>query len=58
MIIDEQTRIVVNILRTTDIDGVVNLLVEKLPNIATELSDKIGWKIQDNELTKGNNNAS
>ena len=58
MIIDEQTRIVVNILRTTDIDGVVNLLVEKLPNIATELSDKIAWKIQDNDLTKGDNNAS
>ena len=53
MIIDEQTHLVVRILGTTDIDGVVNLLVEKLPHIAMELSDKIAWKTQDNDLIKG-----
>ena len=58
MIIDEQTRIGVRIIEGTNIDGLVHLLVEKNPSLAQELSDKIAWKIQDNDLTEGENNAS
>ena len=52
MIIDEQTHLVVKILSKTNIDGVVNLLVEKLPHLAQELSDKIAFKIQDNDIVQ------
>ena len=58
MIVDEQTRIGVRIIEGTNIDGLVHLLVEKNPSLAQELSDKIAWKLQDNDLTKGENNAS
>lgn len=58
MIVDEQTRIGVRIIEGTNIDGLVHLLVEKNPSLAQELSDKIAWKIQDNDLTEGENNAS
>mgnify|MGYP003656081688 FL=1 len=58
MIIDEQTQVGVRIIEGTNIDGLVHLLVEKNPALAQELSDKIAWKLQDNDLTKGENNAS
>ncbi len=58
MIVDEQTRIGVRIIEGTNIDGLVHLLVKKNPSLAQELSDKIAWKIQDNDLTEGENNAS
>lgn len=58
MIIDEQTQVGVRIIQGTNIDGLVHLLVEKNPALAQELSDKIAWKLQDNDLTKGENNAS
>ena len=58
MIVDEQTRIGVRIIEGTNIDGLVHLLVKKIPSLAQELSDKIAWKIQDNDLTEGENNAS
>ena len=58
MIIDEQTQAGVRIIQGTNIDGLVHLLVEKNPALAQELSDKIAWKLQDNDLTKGENNAS
>ena len=58
MIIDEQTQVGVRIIQGTNIDGLVHLLVEKNPSLAQELSDKIAWKLQDNDLTKGENNAS
>jgi len=57
-VIDEQTHIGVRILQSTNIDGLVHLLVEKNPSLAEELSNKIAWKIQDNELIKGDKNAS
>ena len=58
MKIDEQTEVGVRIIEGTNIDGLVHLLVEKNPSLAQELSDKIAWKIQDNDLIKGENNAS
>jgi len=58
MIIDDQTQVGVRIIEGTNIDGLVHLLVEKNPTLAQELSDKIAWKIQDNDLIKGENNAS
>ena len=58
MKIDEQTEVGVRIIEGTNIDGLVHLLVEKNPTLAQELSDKIAWKLQDNDLTKGENNAS
>ena len=58
MIIDEQTQVGVRIICGTNIDGLVHLLVEKNPALAQELSDKIAWKLQDNDLTEGENNAS
>ena len=58
MKIDEQTEVGVRIIEGTNIDGLVYLLVEKNPALAQELSDKIAWKLQDNDLTKGENNAS
>tara|TARA_R100001463_G_scaffold129759_1_gene188742 strand:- start:577 stop:750 length:174 start_codon:yes stop_codon:yes gene_type:complete len=57
MIIDEQTHIGVRIIEGTNIDGLVHLLVEKNPKLAEELSNKIAWKLQDNQIT-GENNAS
>ena len=58
MIIDYGTELGVRLLRKIDIDGLVHLLVKKEPQLAQELSDKIANKIQDNDLTKGDNNAS
>ena len=58
MIIDYATELWVRLLRKIELDGLVHLLVEKEPQLAQELSDKIAWKIQDNDLTKGDNNAS
>ena len=58
MIIDDQTQVGVRIIEGTNIDGLVHLLVEKNPTLAQELSDKIAWKIQDNDLIEGENNAS
>ena len=58
MIIDYGTELGVRLLRKIDIDGLVHLLVEKEPQLAQELSDKIANTIQDNDLTKGDNNAS
>ena len=58
MKIDEQTQVGVRIIQGTNIDGLVHLLVEKNPALAQELSDKIAWKLQDNDLTEGENNAS
>lgn len=58
MIIDYGTELGVRLLRTIDIDGLVHLLVKKEPKLAQELSDKIAWKIQDNDLTKGEESAS
>ena len=57
MIIDYGTELGVRLLRTIDIDGLVHLLVEKEPQLAQELSDKIAWKIQDNQIT-GEEDAS
>jgi hypothetical protein len=53
MKIDEQTQVGVRIIQGTNIDGLVHLLVEKNPALAQELSDKIAWKLQDNDLTEG-----
>ena len=58
MIIDEQTHVGVRIICRTDIDGLVSLLMKKNPALAQELSDKIAWKLQDNDLTKGEKDAS
>ena len=58
MIIDYGTELGVRLLRTIDIDGLVHLLVKQEPKLAQELSDKIAWKIQDNDLTKGEESAS
>ena len=57
MIVDEQTRIGVRIIEGTNIDGLVHLLVEKNPSLAQELSDKIAFQIQDNQIT-GEEDAS
>ena len=57
MKIDEQTQVGVRIIQGTNIDGLVHLLVEKNPTLAQELSDKIAWKIQDNQIT-GEEDAS
>ena len=57
MIVDEQTRIGVRIIEGTNIDGLVHLLVEKNPALAQELSDKIAFQIQDNQIT-GEQDAS
>ena len=57
MIIDYGTELGVRLLRTIDIDGLVNLLVEKEPQLAQELSDKIAFQIQDNQIT-GEQDAS
>lgn len=58
MIIDDSTRIGVKLIKTINMDGLVHLLVEEQPQLAQELSDKIAFKIQDNDLTQGENNAS
>ena len=58
MIIDEQTQVGVRIIQGTNIDGLVHLLVKENPALAQELSDKIAWKLQDNDLTKGEKDAS
>tara|TARA_Y100000401_G_scaffold90804_1_gene76440 strand:+ start:639 stop:812 length:174 start_codon:yes stop_codon:yes gene_type:complete len=57
MIIDYGTELAVRIVRTVDMDGLVHLLVKKEPRLAQELSDKIAFQIQDNQIT-GENNAS
>ena len=57
MIIDEQTQVGVRIICGTDIDGLVHLLVKKNPALAQELSDKIAFQIQDNQIT-GEKDAS
>ena len=57
MIIDEQTHVGVRIICGTDIDGLVHLLVKKNPALAQELSDKIAFQIQDNQIT-GEQDAS
>ena len=57
MIIDYGTELAVRIVRTVDMDGLVHLLVKKEPRLAQELSDKIAWKIQDNQIT-GEEDAS
>ena len=51
MIIDYGTELGVRLLRTIDIDGLVHLLVKKEPQLAQELSDKIAFQIQDNQIT-------
>ena len=58
MIIDYGTELGVRLIKTIDTEGLVHLLVKKEPQLAQELSDKIAWKIQDNDLTEGENNAS
>jgi len=57
MIIDYGTELAVRIVRTVDMDGLVHLLVKKEPKLAQELSDKIAFQIQDNQIT-GEENAS
>lgn len=57
MIIDDSTKIGVRLIKTINMDGLVHLLVEEEPQLAQELSDKIAFKIQDNDLTEGENNA-
>jgi len=57
MIVDYGTELGVRLLRTIDIDGLVHLLVEKEPQLARELSDKIAFQIQDNQIT-GEEDAS
>jgi len=57
VIIDYGTELGVRLLRTIDIDGLVHLLVKKEPQLAQELSDKIAFQIQDNQIT-GEENAS
>ena len=49
MIIDYATELGVRLLRKIELDGLVHLLVEKEPQLAQELSDKIAFKIQDND---------
>ena len=58
MIIDDSTKLGVRLIKTINIDGLVHLLVEEQPQLAQELSDKIAFNIQDNDLTQGENNAS
>ena len=57
MIVDYGTELGVRLIRTIDIDGLVHLLVEKNPTLAQELSDKIAFQIQDNQIT-GEEDAS
>ena len=57
MIVDYGTELGVRLIRTIDIDGLVHLLVEKEPQLAQELSDKIAFQIQDNQIT-GEEDAS
>ena len=57
MIIDEQTHVGVRIICGTNIDGLVHLLVKQNPTLAQELSDKIAFQIQDNQIT-GEKDAS
>ena len=57
MIVDYGTELGVRLIRTIDIDGLVHLLVEKEPQLAQELSDKIAFQIQDNQIT-GEQDAS
>lgn len=52
MIIDYGTELGVRLLRKIDLDGLVHLLVEKEPQLAQELSDKIAFKIQDNDIVQ------
>tara|TARA_E500000305_G_scaffold106880_1_gene106105 strand:- start:644 stop:817 length:174 start_codon:yes stop_codon:yes gene_type:complete len=57
MIVDYGTELGVRLIKTIDIDGLVHLLVEKEPQLAQELSDKIAFQIQDNQIT-GEEDAS
>ena len=57
MIIDYGTELGVRLIRTIDMDGLVHLLVKQEPQLAQELSDKIAFQIQDNQIT-GEQNAS
>jgi len=57
MIVDYGTELGVRLIRTIDIDGLVHLLVKKEPQLAQELSDKIAFQIQDNQIT-GEEDAS
>ena len=57
MIVDYGTELGVRLIKTIDIDGLVHLLVEKEPQLAQELSDKIAFQIQDNQIT-GEKDAS
>ena len=57
MIVDYGTELGVRLIRTIDIDGLVHLLVKKEHKLAQELSDKIAFQIQDNQIT-GEQNAS
>ncbi len=55
---EADTRIGVRVIKEANIDELVHLLVKEQPQLAQELSDKIAFKIQDNDLTQGENNAS
>ena len=57
MIVDYGTELGVRLIKTIDTDGLVHLLVDREPQLAQELSDKIAWKIQDNQIT-GEEDAS
>ena len=57
MIIDYGTELGVRLIKTIDTDGLVHFLVDREPQLAQELSDKIAWKIQDNQIT-GEEDAS
>ena len=57
MIIDYGTELGVRLIKTIDTDGLVHLLVDRETQLAQELSDKIAWKIQDNQIT-GEEDAS
>lgn len=57
MIIDYGTELGVRLIKTVDTDGLVHLLVKKEPQLAQELSDKIAFQIQDNQIT-GEQDAS
>jgi hypothetical protein len=52
MKIDYGTELAVRLLRKIDMDGLVHLLVEKESQLAQELSDKIAFKIQDNDIVR------
>lgn len=57
MIVDYGTELGVRLIKTIDTDGLVHLLVKKEPKLAQELSDKIAFQIQDNQIT-GEQDAS